>query len=958
MRLTLLSLILLTFVLTCTEVSAQYGTIQGVVRDSKTGEALRRATVFVTVQGKMNGGFSDAKGQYLLKSIPEGEYELHCRFIGYQEKRISGVKVMPSKATTIDITLAPLTTTTKDVVVQARAARESEAAVLTQRKNASEVQDGVSATEIKQQSDKDAAQVLKRVSGVTIVGDKYVYVRGINERYNSTTLNGTSLASSENDKKAFSFDMFPSEFLQSASVVKTFSADLPGNFAGGLVQLQTVDFPEGYSLRFNASGSASDNLSLRTNGFAQNTGGPLDWLGFDDGTRAMPSSLPATRAEMNTLLAQARAFYAGDKSEQNTAAAKRWQDLAGDFNNSLWQRQERTPLPVGSFGLAYSNVKQVGETQLGLISSLNYGNGLSRNQLQRQGISSTGENLFNYAGTNWSKNTSISALLNLAAKLNEHSTISIRNVYNHMADEDLVELQGVNVAQTRDLRLQSNDYNERGLFSTQLIGEHSIGEEQSLLVDWRAGYSLSNKSQPDFRRLRFSRSAGTEENFVVDIPYPGSQSGDGTSAGHFMSSLNDHVWTAGANAKLSLSPVSLKVGAMMERRDRQFDTRSFTYIQSKIFSKGEVVADSVLMQDASGIFQDSNFGADGIAISEDSKSSDSYTANENLQAAYGLIDVPFQLGSENLRLIAGVRIEDNRTQLRSVYSYKSGTTEPDSLVNTDLHTTDVLPALNFVWKVQESMNLRMAASQTLTRPSLREYAPFAYYDFQNLALIQGNPKLTRAQIQNADLRWEFFPRAAEVLSAGLFYKRFIHAIEETIVPAASEIQRTYSNADAPAINYGFELECRKSLSILSSALDHFLINLNYTWIHSEIEIKQGLVTDTRPLWGQSPYSFNASLFYVHPDNGLSASLAYNVSGKRIVQVAQIGSFSFSDPHVYEMPCPQLDFSCSYQLSDALHCKLAVRDLLNQALVWNQGGQTVSSIQRGRTVGLSMSYTLK
>ncbi len=945
------------FVVLSIPVLAQYGMIQGSVQDAKSGELLRRASVFITVQGKTNGAYSDAKGQFTLRNIPEGEYELHCRFVGYQEKKIAGIKVLPNKNIRVDVTLSPISATTKDVIVQARAARESEAAVLSQRKNAAEVQDAVSAQEIKQQSDKDAAQVLKRVSGVTIVGDKFVYVRGISERYNSTTLNGASLASSETDKKAFSFDMFPSEFLQSASVVKTFSADLPGNFAGGLVQLQTIDFPEANSLRFSGSQSASDNLTGKSNAFVQNRGGSTDWIGFDNGARSLPGILPANRNEMNTLLAQARAFYAGDKSDQNSVAAKKWESLGPAFNNSLWTKESRTPLPVGSFGLSYSSILQPGGLSLGIISSLNYSSALGLNSLYRKGLASSGDSIFSYSGSNWSKNTTLSGLLNIALKLSDNSQISVRNVYNHAADEDLVELQGLNYAQTRDLILSSNDYNERSLWSTQLIGEHQFGEEQNLVVDWRTGFSTSTKDQPDYRRLRYSRATGTEDSYVADIPYPGSQSGDGTMAGHFMSKLDDRVWTGSANAKLLMNSSALKVGATTEIRQRDFHTRSFTYIQSKIFSRGQVVADSILSQSADKIFTAENFGPDGLAISEDSKSSDSYEATETLYAAYAMLDIPLNVFDIDMRIIGGLRLEDNRTQLSSVYRYQSGTNIPDSTINTDLHTMDLLPALNIVAKMREDMNLRFALSQTLTRPSLREYAPFAFYDFQNLALVQGNPSLSRALIQNADLRWEFFPRAAEVLSAGIFYKRFVHAIEETIVPAASEIQRTYSNAESPALNVGFELECRKSLSVLSSSLDHFFVNLNYTWIHSEIEIQQGLVRDTRPLWGQSPYSFNSSLYYASPENGFSASLALNISGKRIVQVAQVGAFSFADPHVYEMPCPQLDFAASYQATEQLHLKLTMKDIINQAVEWTQGSEVVSAVRRGRSIGLGLSYTI-
>ncbi|MFM8179733.1 MAG: carboxypeptidase regulatory-like domain-containing protein, partial [Candidatus Kapaibacterium sp.] len=249
------------------------GSISGKVTDGETGDPLVRATVMITVNGKTKGTFADSKGAYALRNVPVGEYDVRFRFLGFQEKVMKRVVVQAGKTVNADVVLKHERKTTADVVVEAKAARETEAAILTQRKNAAQVSDGVSEQEIKRQTDNDAGQVLKRVSGVTLVGDKFVYVRGINERYNNTTLNGASLASTENDKKAFAFDMFPAEFLQNASVVKSFTPDLPGNFAGGLVQLQTVDFPDGYAVRMSGGAGGTDNLTGRSNAFTTYSGG-------------------------------------------------------------------------------------------------------------------------------------------------------------------------------------------------------------------------------------------------------------------------------------------------------------------------------------------------------------------------------------------------------------------------------------------------------------------------------------------------------------------------------------------------------------------------------------------------------------------------------------------------------------------------------------------------------------
>ncbi|MFM8472812.1 MAG: hypothetical protein ACKOBV_04700, partial [Candidatus Kapaibacterium sp.] len=485
---------------------------------------------------------------------------------------------------------------------------------------------------------------------------------------------------------------------------------LPGNFAGGLVQLQTVDFPDGYAVRMSGGAGGTDNLTGRSNAFTTYSGGSRDYLGFDDGTRAMPSTVPGTRYDMNALIAKTRAFYAGDQSPENTAAAEQFKNLGTSFNNNVWKSEQRTAMPNGNFGLSFSNVYTPASTELGVIASVNYGNSVSLADIRKSGIASTREQIFQFAGTQWSRGVNLNALFNCAVKLGPTSMISLRNTYNHAADDDVIALNGANFAQTRDLRLNSFDYSQKSLLSNQLLGEHTIEDLGNLFVDWKLGVSSSTRNQPDFRRLRYSRDLNSQDPFIADIPYPGSQQGDGTMAGRFMSDLADRVLNGALNLALPVGSAKIKFGAMTERRDRDFHTRSFTYIQSKIFSRGEVVADSILAQTPDKIFSAGNFGPDGLAMSEDSKSSDAYVADETLYAGYAMMDMPFELFGMNLRAIAGARVEDNQTNLRSTYSYITGTSTPDSLIRTNLHTTDLLPALNLVWKAYDDMNIRFSAS--------------------------------------------------------------------------------------------------------------------------------------------------------------------------------------------------------------------------------------------------------
>jgi outer membrane receptor protein involved in Fe transport len=276
----------------------------------------------------------------------------------------------------------------------------------------------------------------------------------------------------------------------------------------------------------------------------------------------------------------------------------------------------------------------------------------------------------------------------------------------------------------------------------------------------------------------------------------------------------------------------------------------------------------------------------------------------------------------------------------------------------------VLPSLNLVYRATEDINFRLSASQTLTRPSLREFVPFEFYDFQTQSRIGGNPLLNRALIQNYDARFEIFPNIGEVVSASVFYKNFKNAIEETIKPTGGgEISRTFSNAEGPAKVYGLELEFRKGLSFISEYFNNFMVSSNVALINSEISVLQGNVTDKRQMWGQSPYTINASLYFVEPNFKTAFSLGYNTYGRRIIQVAQQGTsdqptYNFEDPHVYELPRDVIDFSIVQPIADVIEAKFVVRDLLNQPLIWEQGGTRVASNLRGRNFSISLGYRVQ
>lgn len=929
---------------------AQDGVITGKITDGETGEALRGASVLVVETKK--GAYSDTKGMYRIAKVADGTYTVRISYVGYEARTLMNV-VVSGKPVTTDVVLSLIKSGGPVIVVEAERANDNAAALLAARKNASQVSDGIGREEISKLSDGDAGQALKRVSGVTLVEGKYVFVRGTSDRYSNTTLNGSALTSTEPDKKSFAFDMFPSELLENANIIKSFTPDLPGNFAGGLVQLNTIDFPLGTSLKLSASQGFNDYVTFKGNGFMNTAGGGTDWMGVDDGSRSLPSGFPTDRLEMNQLLRDVK--NSSDPALQ-AAAISKLDGIGRDFQNNNWNTGTETVAPNGSIALTYTDIFSMGEVdQLGLVASANYGSSWQNNRMVRGGVLSNPQDyLYKFNGFASTHTVSLSALLNVAYRIGTTSTISFKNAFNRSADIENVYLSGENFAQSVEQRLFSFQYVQKQLYAGTLGGEHTLSMANNALLDWKFGFSNSKRDEPDFRRLQFLRNTA-DSGQPLFAAFDQSPQGAGSRAGRFFSNLNDDAISAGLNFTLPVTTTfKVKVGGLLENRSRTFKARSITIVQGaeNDISDAFTIPDNDAIPDLRPMFADSNYSVakQRLSYSEDSKLADQYDALENLVAGYAMIDLPFDVAGLEMRVITGARIEKSIQELNSF-------TVTDERVRVDQDLLDVLPALNLIIKPNESFNIRLGASQTLARPSLREYAPFQFYDFQQQATIAGNPNLKRALIKNFDLRFEYFTGPGEVLSLSGFYKQFTDAIEETIFPQQSEIVRSFGNANGLANNIGVELEIRKSLGFIATPLQFFMVSFNGALIASDITVEQAGVKDSRSMWGQSPYTVNASLAYINPDTRTAITLGYNTSGRRIIQVNLVGVFQ-GDPHVYELPRDIIDFSVIQPIGEAFEVKLGIRDLLNQPLVWEQNGALIQSNIRGMGVTLGFGYKLQ
>lgn len=951
-----------------TSVYSQTGSISGKVTDSETGEHLPRTTIML--EGTKIGTYSDIKGEYKIKNIPPGKYKLIARYVSYTSKEIKDITIEAGKDITLNIVLSKQVQQGKEITVVGIRENDNEMAMLSQRKNATQVSDGISMEEIKRLPDSDAGQSLKRLSGVSLVNDKFVFVRGISERYSNTTLNGAVLTSTEPDKKAFSFEMLPSDFLEQANIKKSFTPDLPGNFAGGLVELNTIDYPKKRKFGISLGSSFNNEITMQSGKFKTANGSSTFFLGRDANYFAAPSSIPSSPEQMRTFLFNDIKTSDPQLREQNI---NKWIEIGRGFNNENWKLKTFSPLPGLGISANYTDILQIAENDFGIISSINYGNSYSFNEFYRGVYYSDGKSLQHFGnGFNSTFSTSIGGMLNLSYKIGTNNSLSFKNTFNNSSDYEVIQIDGVK--EFTQIIQTSMEYLQKTMFSSQLVGEHYFNFLNSQL-NWRLGYSLSLRDQPDLRRVRYSRN-DTTLPYRLDI-YNLPQ-GNSSQAGRFFSYLTEDGLSGALDFKIKLEDISFKLGGLVESRSRDFEVRSFTLVEARTIVRNyydpelgyevrnyldKKVSDLYNIKDASElnpdkIFAPENFNIHGLGISEDTKNSDSYKATEALYAGYAMFELPTFLFGNRLRFIGGTRYEVSQQKLTSFYPITDEAGNTKDSVYADKNYFDLLPSLNLIYELTKSTNIRMSASQTLARPSLREYAPFTFYDFMYFTNVKGNPSLERSLIQNYDIRYEWFMNPGEVLSISGFYKKFINAIEETILPASAEVERTFTNSKEAAYNYGLEFELRKGFGFIlpGSFFEDLGLNINYAFINSEIAIQQATKTYTRPMWGQSPYTLNIGIFYNNPDLGTSVNIAYNTFGKRIIQVADVEAYAFDNPHIYEMPRNLIDLSITQRIIEKMNIKLTTKNLLNEKLIWEQNGTIVATNYYGINFSLGLDYS--
>jgi outer membrane receptor protein involved in Fe transport len=925
---------LFVFIILLISASAQNtGKISGTVKNAGTGEVVSGASIKVT--GTSIGASTNAEGGFILNTIKPGTYSVEASFISFATKVITNVVVTPGQTTSIDFQLAAASSALNEVVVRGRRrVSGTEVAVISELRRTNGVASGVSSQTIQRTGDLDAAQVVKRIPGITIVDNRFINIRGLAERYNSIQLNNVVAPSLETDIRSFSFDLIPSSQIDRVLVYKSPSSDLPGDFAGGAVKVFVKSIPDDNSLVLDYSLGFRENATFKQ--FSRPSSGDYYFSGFNHGDNDLPINFP--------------------KNLRTVSSGFR--NAAGHSLTNSWLPVTNTAAPDQRMSIYGSRRFNINNKLLTNITAISYSNSKTVSDVDRSDFNTFNQAssaIYNYNDRQYNYNVRLGVIHNWAFKLDDRNTFEFKNLFNQLSTAQVTNRTGRNfeAAYSPDSYSFNNLY--RGVYSGQLTGTHSLANNNTK-ADWVIGYGQSYRDQPDYKRYR--SDVQDDKSKILFVP-TGAAAAE--FLGRFYSKMNEDIKTAGFNVEHKLNPdgtaltPSIKIGGYYEDKNRTFTSRNIGYVRAS----SALFDNSLLLQPINVLFNWENINTNtGIRIDEQSNPNDNYIAANRLVAGYANFILPYK---NKLTFVAGARVENNVQSLISA--------DDQGPVNVKNDITRLLPSANLSYNLTPKALVRLAYGKTLNRPEFRELAPFSFYDFDLNFTNRGNPLLQTASIDNYDLKYEYYPSASELISLSIFHKKFINPIETVFVPGAGSGGAktfTYGNAES-AQNSGVELEFRKSLGGLtkSAFLDNITLLLNASYINSEINLG-GIAagqSDKRPLQGQSPYLINTAVFYNNIKTGLQVNLLYNVIGKRIAYIGYTGY-----PDIYDMPKNLIDINISKALSKKVTLKAYLNDILNQENLLLQDGnqdgkfdrindQVISRYKTGRMLRLSVAYKI-
>ena len=915
------------FLILCGSLTA--GNIRGTVSDRNTGETLVGAHVLI--QGTLLGAASDFDGNFLIKNIQPGSYNLVTNYISY-ETLILKIEVKDTTETVIRIELSPVTVDVGEVKVTARRRMGSENALITNIRSSNVILSGVSAQLISKSQDKDAAEVIRRVPGITINNGRFVVVRGLTERYNSVMMNNATAPSFEADKRAFSFDAIPSGLIDNILIYKSPAPELPADFAGAAINIQTKNIADQNSFSISYGAKYVENTTFNRD-FLTHEGSKSDWTGRDNGSRTIPEGVPAP-AEFADL-------YTWTDARSYLQKTEKLNSIALLFPNN-WNINSTAPFADQTFSATLLRRFTIGKISVGSITSLNYGTSFSNTINQRVEFQNYDETLqqlirnFDFTDQQSKKEYKTGLIQNFNIIYGNNQKLEFRNFINQMGLSTTTLRNGFNYYNVENLRMVDLRYESRFVYSGQLAGEQIFNGERTK-INWMLGYGNTAKNQPDNRRLTFVRvddpSNPNHQKYYLRLqnvpnPYLG---------GRLWIDMNENIQDVKIdfshlfNPGKSESSWQIKGGGFYEVKERALKSRLL----------GVVAVSNppdIFFKPVSDIMAKENFWFDrtapynqhGLSYRDNTRAKDSYDATDKLTAGYLALSIPL---TKKLNFYGGVRLENWNREITNFF--ENSESADKTPIKRD--TLDIFPSMNLTWNLNDKNLLRLSFGKTVNRPEFREMAPFDYQDFELFAIVYGNSDLKSAYINNYDFRYEWYPSQGETVSLAGFYKDFTNPIETFLRPSGTTYDYFPYNTEK-AFSTGIEIDIRKRFDEFENSpgllriLKNFTVVCNASLIRSRINTsKQEFTRDTlRVMAGQSPYIANLALFYNHPEKKWDMNLSYNIVGDRIAFVG-----TPTNPHTWELPRNVLDLTVQKGFGEHIQVKAGIKDILNEPVRFAQ-----------------------
>ncbi len=849
---------------------AQKGTIRGKIIEDETGEGLYGATAVIA--GTSTGGAADFDGNYSINNVDAGTYKIQFSSISYQTKTVTDIVVKPGEVTVIDIRLSTDTQQLDEVVVTAEIIRDSETALATVQRKSVNLLDGISAQSFKRIGDSDAGSAIKRVPGVSLQGGKYVYIRGLGDRYTKSILNSVDIPGLDPDRNTVQIDIFPTNLINNIIVLKSFTPELSADFTGGIVNIETKGFPDEKTI--NVSASLGYNPSMHfNNNYLTYDGGGTDFLGFDDGTRDIP--FPRNSTTRNPVVAGTELTELTQSLNKSLAAMRQQNGMDVSLGISAGNQINKENVTLGyNAALSYRNTtKYYEDVELGawVKSEDNNQTGLVTNRIQK---GSRGEN-----------NVLVSALLGGALKTASSkfklNALHLQNGENRAAD---YVTQNVLFA-SNTLFFDNLDYSQRAITNILLSGDHFF-DDGSWEVDWKISPTWSSINDKDVKQTPYRFEEGS---FSIDP----SEGGDPIRIWRFLDEVN-YVGKADVVHKYDMKE---QEGKFRFGLSETFKRRDFS-IDNYRLNVRDPLGNFEFTGDPNELLRDENIWTPendrGTFINNTFEANNTYEATQNVFGMYVSNEMPL---GEKFKTIYGVRAE----QFDHIYTGQDQTffntrgVAGESFNNKNLLSSfNLFPSLNLIYTLSENTNFKGHYTRTVARPSFKEKSITEIFDPLTDITFVGNIDLVETLINNFDFRWETFLPRAQRLSISVFYKDFTNPIE--IVSFAQDPRSVQPQNVNSAQVYGIELEAKKSLGFISGSLEDLNLVVNASLIESVVKLSEQefkgrtqflkpgqTLDDSRQLQGQSPYLVNVGLNYGN-DKGLETALFYNVQGEKLALV--------------------------------------------------------------------------